>query len=429
MNCKPACHSYFLATILGLVFLISGSIFTPVNAQPPSPITSQPNKKIFVHKITELKNLKGALSINWSLVNNRLLLDKPGVNQYFHVYSITPEGFRLKCLTLSKDSGSVKQHNGNPYWHPTGEHFIFTSQNRGSSSYRQSLPGTGLNCNLWLANRNGDQFWQLTDITTSYTTPKGVVYPSFSPNGSKLLWAGNTGEYPPESTWGTRALFLANFVFKNGKPRLEDIQTLQPGEQHDFYESHGFSPDGNLIIFSANLHKKQPVFGMDLYTMDTRSNKLVALTNSEDVWDEFGTYSPDGKKIAWMSSANQNIRYYGMSGNRWRRFLKSELWLMNADGSDPKQLTFFNTAGSPEFVGRRCFVSNSSWSPDGKKLAVCLNQESRNFDINTRILILDLGIGVPETDDQQNSPKPNMRRRHPIQPTRRAPSPGIPLRW
>lgn len=49
-----------------------------------------------------------------------------------------------------------------------------------------------------------------------------------------------------------------------------------------------------------------------------------------------------------------------------------EYWIMNADGSDKQQLTYFNTPGSPEYneigKGRRVIVAECKFSPDGKKL-------------------------------------------------------------
>lgn len=398
-------------------------------------ITSLPNDQIFVHKARKLQD-RGQ-GVDWSSVNNRLLLSKRGVNQHFHVYSVSPEGFRLKCLTLSKERGTPRLHHGNASWYPDGEYFVFTSQNDGSSSYLRSAPGIGLNCNLWVGDKNGDEYWRLTDIPTSYTTSRGVVYPHFSTDGSKLVWAGNTGEYPPESLWGKRALYLANFDISPGrKPSLSDTQELQPGEQKDFYEAYGFSPDGNNIVFAGNLKRDQSVFGMDIYTMDIRNSTLQALTDSDEVWDEFASFSPDGKKLIWMSSAGQDIRHLSLGDTNWKRFLKSDLWIMDADGSDPKRLTFFNDIEAPEYVrvpggaeheGRRCFVGDSAWGPDGNRIAITLFYESRNFDVDGRVLVLELGAGPPEAAEQLQRPelrnqKPRLNSR-PTAPRRGAGSP------
>jgi Tol biopolymer transport system component len=58
--------------------------------------------------------------------------------------------------------------------------------------------------------------------------------------------------------------------------------------------------------------------------------------------DDMPRYSPDGKKIAFISS----------------RLGSEEIWISDADGSNPVQLTFF---GGP-------LVGPANWSPDGKRL-------------------------------------------------------------
>jgi len=68
----------------------------------------------------------------------------------------------------------------------------------------------------------------------------------------------------------------------------------------------------------------------------------VNLTNDK-VEDDFPEFSPDGKQIVWTKGG------HGRSG---------ELWVMNADGSARKQLTFDSF---PDLY--------ASWSPDGSRIA------------------------------------------------------------
>ena len=50
---------------------------------------------------------------------------------------------------------------------------------------------------------------------------------------------------------------------------------------------------------------------------------------------------------------------------------KTELWAMDADGANKRQLTRFNTPGAPEHVpGDIVVPADSAWSPDGTRLAV-----------------------------------------------------------
>jgi Tol biopolymer transport system component len=293
-------------------------------------------------------------------------------------------------------AGTARQHSGNADWFPSGEYFVFTSQNRGSTDYRRSIPGMGWHCNLWLADKDGTKFWQLTNISTSYNSPQGVAMPHFAPDGKRLFWAGNTGKHSPESPWEQRALYLADFGFKGGRPELSNIQEFQPGKQRDFYESYGFSPDGNRIYFAGNLEEDQPWYGMNIYTLEKGAEEAITLTPTSQAWDRFASVSPDGRKIVWSSSSEFDIRYLGTGGSRWARYLRTELWIMDADGQNPKQLTQFNTPGTREYVGRRAFVGDTAWSPDGNRLALVLHYETRNFDVDSKVLMVDLGKGPLE---------------------------------
>jgi len=90
------------------------------------------------------------------------------------------------------------------------------------------------------------------------------------------------------------------------------------------------SPDGQTIVFE--------LLG-DIYTMPATGGTASRIT-SGPAFDSQPRYSPDGKRIVFLSdrSGAENV------------------WLMNADGSLPKQLTKGETS---------LFVS-PEWTPDGK---------------------------------------------------------------
>jgi dipeptidyl aminopeptidase/acylaminoacyl peptidase len=247
-----------------------------------------------------------------------------------------------------------------------------------------------------------------------------------------LVWAGNTGRYGNDFTWGERALYVADFRFEGGVPQLLNTKTLQPGQRKDFYESHGFAPDGNSVLFSANLGKEQPIYGMDICLMDVRTGTITMLTDTPTVWDEFASVSPDGKKVTWMTNAGQDVHFRAFGTTDWQRYLKSELWLMNADGSDPKQLTFFNSPGFPEHTGRRCFVGHNCWSNDGRNIAVCVHFETGSWQLEPKVLLLELGVGpAPDLVPQKLKPvepaKPPMPL--PDDRIRKPTTGGVPFRW
>jgi len=335
----------------------------------------------------------GGQAVDWSWQDGTFVVDKMMKNRYFSVYTYAfPAQGRLRILSLTLGmSGGEKLHRGCPSWFPTGEYAVFVSQNPDSESYRLSLPFSGLNCSLWLTDREGERYWKLSGIETAYAQPRGATWPVFSPDGMRLAWCGNTGKYPPDSVLGERALYVAEFFLVQGEPQVRETKFLQPGKRRDFYETHGFSPDGKRLLFSANPGADQPVSGMDICTLDLETNELTNLTNTPDKWDEFAAYSPDGTKIVWGSSRGQDLRPTESDPIHWQAWLRTEVWIMDADGSNARQLTQFNRSRAPGYGGRRCVVGDMAWNAAGDELAVVLHSETEDHSLRSRIMVLTLG--------------------------------------
>lgn len=307
---------------------------------------------------------------------------------YYDVWLIRPDGTDKHCLTC----GDIfpQKHNGNVTWHASGKLLVFTAQNEDAVGERLdsvAIPGVGLNCNLWAMTADGKQAWRLTDLPTDATTPQGVLHPQFSHDGSKLFWSQALGEYSPRrgEEWGKWQLAVAEFVFEDSSPSLRNIRYFRPGAKPRFYESHGWSPDDAHVIFSGNPEEGyHPPNGLDIYSMDIASGEATRLTETPGDWDEHAHLSPDGSTIAWMSGAELNIEFPVVKYPDWKDYITTELWMMDADGSNPRRVTYFNQPGHPhhewlaELTGgtARAVVSDSSWNPDESQLLFTLAYEA-----------------------------------------------------
>ncbi|RTL15012.1 MAG: amidohydrolase [Burkholderiales bacterium] len=92
------------------------------------------------------------------------------------------------------------------------------------------------------------------------------------------------------------------------------------------------SPDGKTLVFD--------LLG-DLYTLPITGGEAKALTHSI-AWEQQARFSPDGKRIAFLSDAGGG----------------DNLWVMNADGSEPHAVT------QEDFR----LLNNPVWHPSGKYL-------------------------------------------------------------
>jgi len=380
--------------------LAAGAVLPLVAADAAAPaVTQLSNHRIFVHHIAPLTGaaVRDVDSVDWSPRTGVLLFDKRGLNQLYNTYSITAEGFRLTALTLERGGGTSELHNCSPAWHPSGRFFAFSGENRGSTDSRRSGPGSGWHCNLWIAAQDGSQFWQLTDLPTRYNNPRGVAMPCFSPDGKKLFWTGFTGKGAAPTPFEQRDLHLADIDVDGPKPVLANEQVFQPGPRRDFYESYGFSPDGSKLLFAANMVDEQPWYCMDICTLSRGETEPAVLAPNDGGWDRCAVFSPDGKKILWSSSRTFSIPFLGQGGTGWAKYLRSELWIMDADGSNPKQLTAFNTPTAPESDGRRAFVGDLAWGSDTNRFAMVLYRETRGFEVESQIVLVTLGKDAPPT--------------------------------
>jgi Tol biopolymer transport system component len=174
-------------------------------------------------------------------------------------------------------------------------------------------------------------FWQLFKI---------------SPDGSNLVNiypADAQCNYPAWSTNGRLAYFYA------GREHMNEIRI----DGNDFFYKENcnqsrpaWSPDCKSLVISVQDLSSQG----SLYKVSLLDIAVTPLLKAKGKWNEEiyyqPIYSPDGKQIAF-------VKWGSLLGDN------QEIWIMNADGSDPKKLTSGNIDLSP------------AWSPDGQYIAFC----------------------------------------------------------
>jgi Tol biopolymer transport system component/imidazolonepropionase-like amidohydrolase len=118
---------------------------------------------------------------------------------------------------------------------------------------------------------------------------------------------------------------------------LKTTRILRFTTDEGSWMSVSLSPDGATIMFD--------LLG-DVYTMPSSGGKATRILGGNPM-DVQPTYSPDGKRIAFISDR---------SGN-------DQLWVANADGSDPVRLSNVES-------GSFNSISFPTWTPDGQYILV-----------------------------------------------------------
>ncbi len=131
------------------------------------------------------------------------------------------------------------------------------------------------------------------------------------------------------------------------------------------------SPDGTRMVFTSTRDGD-----LELYTMGTDGSNVRRLTTTPG-YDGGAFFSPDGTKIvyrAWHPADSADLAsYQGLLAQRLVRPGRMELWVMNADGSDQRQITRLGGANFAPF-----------FTPDGRRIIFSSNHRnprSSNFDL------------------------------------------------
>ena len=217
---------------------------------------------------------------------------------------------------------------------------------------------------IYLMNPDGTNVTRLTNNSFQ------ELHPSWSPDGKKLVFEGY------HSGVGTYIIDLAT----------RDQRRLSPFVTNDVRPS--FSSDGNNIIFSRVESQDSEPFPTSLLTMNIATGQTSTILASQGEFNVEARWSPDGKKILWMSNRNGGQHIFTMDpdgtdisqitttgfngdpfwspdgsrisfGSNLNGFFKLNLYTMDPDGSDIFQVTNFV---EPFEAG------DTSWSPDGSKI-------------------------------------------------------------
>jgi Tol biopolymer transport system component len=300
----------------------------------------------------------------------RILVNKEdvqGVAQVYIAQSARPT--HLTCLTCTQQTGGPRPNRRKmqPVWHPSGDYIIMAVER---DTYavppvlgwvREIVEGwleSGLYTDMWALRPQNLRWTRLTDFND--WGPNGYTGPAFTKDGKRGVWSqimdGNIIAYNPFGRW---ELTLGEWSVVNGVPAWRTIQNITPPGMH-WNEPGNFTPDNKLVLTGSTLSDAQ---GQDQYLFDLDTKELTNLTNSDTVWDEHGIASPSGQKITLMSA----LPFYDPDASKVFS-IKTELMLMNRDGSDIRRLTYFYDPSHAEYS--EGIAAHGVWSADGRQLSV-----------------------------------------------------------
>jgi Tol biopolymer transport system component len=213
--------------------------------------------------------------------------------------------------------------------------FLYTSEASWSPDgtkivFVSNKDGRYLAQELYIMNSDGTGVTRLTNNTRRENLP------SFSPDGKFILFNADL-KLPKQET---HQLFLMN-ADGTGERQLTSF-TNGTSVQHT--SSGRWSPDGKKIVFMS---KKDIEYDFQIYTMNIDGTGVTRLTSSPRLL-HLPSYSPDGKKILFVADSRVNPSH-------------RQLYTINSDGTEEKQITFFSSSSQIN-------TTSAHWSPDGNKI-------------------------------------------------------------
>ncbi len=186
---------------------------------------------------------------------------------------------------------------------------------------------------------------------------------------------------PPDYSKGYVWMVSPEYDIFTASADGSDLKQLTTTPRYDAEAT--VSPTGDKIIFTSLRNGD-----LDLYSMSVHGSDITQLTN-ELGYDGGAFYSWDGKQIvyrAWHYTDTAEVRKYTEAlAQNLVRPTKMEIMVMNADGSDKRQITRNGAANFAPF-----------FLPDNKRIIFASNMndpKGRNFDL---YLINNDGSGMEQ---------------------------------
>lgn len=192
----------------------------------------------------------------------------------------------------------------------------------------------------------------------------------FFPNPGRVLYSsthlGGTACPPrPDFSQGYVWAVYPSYDIFVARPNGSQVQQLTKTPGYDAEAT--ISANGKKIVFTSMRHGD-----LDIYTMDANGRNVRRLT-TELGYDGGAFFSPDGSQIVYRAHHPQTEKeksdYQSLLKDNLIRPSTLELWVMNADGSNKRQITRNGKANfAPYFFpdGKRIIFSSNLNDPKGR---------------------------------------------------------------
>lgn len=233
------------------------------------------------------------------------------------LYSLKADGSGRAPLVVAPKGETV----GDAAWSPDGARLAYAQGGEDTSR-------------LMLKDAGG------TRALTAPPADTSDYAPAWSPDGSTLAFTRFTLAEDRLTT---------QIVTRDVATGAERVLVTQDGRVLDSVSAPAYSPDGTTIAYTFNRYDRNADSLPEIRTVPAQGGPARTWIRKAQGL----TYSPDGTRVAYSSIADRNGKQCGSDQCTW----SGELYVANADGSQPRRLT--RDEGD---------ISFPYWSPDSSRI-------------------------------------------------------------
>jgi Tol biopolymer transport system component len=283
--------------------------------------------------------------------------DALNANSTTNIWRVEADGTDLRAITRATADGAASD---GPQWSPDGTKVVFHSSRKLDGT---DAPNANRTRNIWRVNADGTDLRAITNLTAAGADS---YFPRWSPDGTKVVFSSPRkldGTDAP-NTHGTFNIWRVN---ADGTDLRAFTNLTAMGADSSVPK---WSPDGTKVVFVS----QRKLDGSDarnangtsnIWRMNADGADLRAITNltANGAGSSAPQWSPDGTTFVFQSSRKLD------GSDALNTNGTSNIWRVNADGTDLRPLTKLIAAGADSSIPQ--------WSPDGTKVVF---NSSRKLD-------------------------------------------------